>query len=422
MLDVNDDMDELYRRAAENYPLNTDSHDWNKVAAELAVTQPEGKSKNWFKGTVNLLFLLFILPAALICNHYSDSGYKDSLKVDASLAPQTYPIKKKMTQGVQGTAKNTVGIQKREKRQIIAPVTVKYQPAYIATQPSLSIMSSGLHKRRDFKDKPSASASPSTLAEQMKEKPDAIPETSKADEVISNNNNLLLATDERVKMQTEDQVISPGKQESVPVKKDKIHTKKTTQLYAGIIGNIDVSSVKFQSARAPGIGAGIVIGYQLNKHVSIESGIYWQKKFYYSDAKYYNPKTPYTAPSYKLLNVDGNCTMYEIPFNVKYDFKIAAKSKWFAVAGMSSYFMKKENYTYTSESWGRTSQKDISYDNSSNTWLSVINVSAGYQHQLGRSGTFRVEPYLKLPVKGFGWGRLPIMSGGISVGYIKTIY
>ena len=28
---VNDDMDDLYRRAAEEYPLKTDSGDWNKV-------------------------------------------------------------------------------------------------------------------------------------------------------------------------------------------------------------------------------------------------------------------------------------------------------------------------------------------------------------------------------------------------------
>ena len=32
---VNDDMDELFRRAAENYPLNTNSADWNEVQKKL---------------------------------------------------------------------------------------------------------------------------------------------------------------------------------------------------------------------------------------------------------------------------------------------------------------------------------------------------------------------------------------------------
>jgi hypothetical protein len=32
---VNDDMDELFKRAAENYPLDTNSANWNKVLAAL---------------------------------------------------------------------------------------------------------------------------------------------------------------------------------------------------------------------------------------------------------------------------------------------------------------------------------------------------------------------------------------------------
>ncbi len=40
MQDVNDDMD-LFRRAAENYPLNTDSADFNEVLKKLPAEQPE---------------------------------------------------------------------------------------------------------------------------------------------------------------------------------------------------------------------------------------------------------------------------------------------------------------------------------------------------------------------------------------------
>ncbi len=38
MQDVNDDMD-LFRRAAENYPLNTDSADFNEVLKKLPAEQ-----------------------------------------------------------------------------------------------------------------------------------------------------------------------------------------------------------------------------------------------------------------------------------------------------------------------------------------------------------------------------------------------
>ena len=39
---VNDDMDDMYRRAAEEYPLKTDSGDWNKVLEKM---QSDGKEK-----------------------------------------------------------------------------------------------------------------------------------------------------------------------------------------------------------------------------------------------------------------------------------------------------------------------------------------------------------------------------------------
>ena len=36
MQHLNDDMDELFRKAADEYPLNTGTPDWNKVAQGLA--------------------------------------------------------------------------------------------------------------------------------------------------------------------------------------------------------------------------------------------------------------------------------------------------------------------------------------------------------------------------------------------------
>jgi hypothetical protein len=45
MFDVNDNMDELFRRAAENYPLKTDTSDWQQVEQKLAATEPDKPPK-----------------------------------------------------------------------------------------------------------------------------------------------------------------------------------------------------------------------------------------------------------------------------------------------------------------------------------------------------------------------------------------
>ena len=63
---VNDDMDDVFRRAAKNYPLDTSGADWNKVMEGLqgqeASIPPNKKSHRRY------LWLLMLLPLGLVCN------------------------------------------------------------------------------------------------------------------------------------------------------------------------------------------------------------------------------------------------------------------------------------------------------------------------------------------------------------------
>ena len=40
MQQVNENMEDLFRKAAENYPLNTDTANWDEIAARLNTLQP----------------------------------------------------------------------------------------------------------------------------------------------------------------------------------------------------------------------------------------------------------------------------------------------------------------------------------------------------------------------------------------------
>ena len=85
--------------------------------------------------------------------------------------------------------------------------------------------------------------------------------------------------------------------------------------------------------------------------------------------------------------------------------------------------MKKEDYDYSLETptWMPWSQPE-SYSNSSVNWFGVINLSGGYMHTLGKAGSLRVEPYVKVPVQGLGIGSLSVWSTGIYVSFIKKIF
>ena len=205
-------------------------------------------------------------------------------------------------------------------------------------------------------------------------------------------------------------------------KENKNKKQKNKFLYAGIIGGPDISTVKSHSVKNTGFNMGIILGYQLNKKLSIETGLMWDKKFYYSEGKYFSTRKIYLPPNAKITNVNGNCSMIEIPLNVKYNFKSSGKTNWFTAAGLSSYFMKKENYKYTIVSTGAPYPYSKTYNQSSTFLLSALNVSAGYSRFLGKNTSLRVEPYAKIPLKGVGIGSLPITSVGVNMGVTKKLF
>ena len=61
---VNDDMDELFRRAAENYPLDTSNSNWNKVSSALNNTEENPNERSNKKKRFFWLFAL--IPLSLI--------------------------------------------------------------------------------------------------------------------------------------------------------------------------------------------------------------------------------------------------------------------------------------------------------------------------------------------------------------------
>ena len=114
--------------------------------------------------------------------------------------------------------------------------------------------------------------------------------------------------------------------------------------------------------------------------------------------------------------------MIELPLNLKYNFKSGEKVNWFLVTGVSSYFMNKENYDYRYSIYGQQKESNLSVNDNSKIWASVMNVGLGYSHRIGKKGTFRIEPYIKIPFKGVGVGSLPITSSGIYLGFTKNLF
>ena len=83
--------------------------------------------------------------------------------------------------------------------------------------------------------------------------------------------------------------------------------------------------------------------------------------------------------------------------------------------------MKNEKYDFTIDNNGQQYQNSSTYKNSSTNLLAVANFSVGYNRALRQNITLRIEPYIKIPLKGVGIGSLPIMSTGLNIGITKKI-
>jgi hypothetical protein len=436
MLQENDDMEELLRKAAENYPLKTDNADWEKVRLALAAEAPSVapvKNKN-YRG---LWLLLLLLPLGWAGYHY----FSEQAPVSKTATIPYGKTKDKKISETSATSDNNQPAAQNKKQedenvtQQSTDQTAKQIP--VGVHGTTAFVNGNRNKKVVVRGRTSVAIGPAT-----DENPDAATETnnSQANDkpAFPKNKEVSGEGDNKTGNDKSNDIISPKEKETVTttgqvnedakqdkkLTKDKSPSKKVKNhcLYAGVLVAPDLSTVKFQSVKNTGLNKGVIIGYRINKKLGIETGVMWDRKFYYSEGKYFNTGKIYLPPNAKITDVTGNCKMIELPVNVRYNVKSSAKATWFSTAGLSSYFMKQESYRYTIVSTGAPYPYNKTYKESSQYLLSVVNLTVGYDRSLGKVATLRIEPYVKLPLKGVGMGSLPITSLGVNLGITKKIF
>jgi hypothetical protein len=160
-------------------------------------------------------------------------------------------------------------------------------------------------------------------------------------------------------------------------------------------------------------GAGL--GYRVSKRFSIHSGFYIGRKVYTAAPEDYNPPTNFWTYYPNLKHVDADCNVFEVPINIYYDLGISEKQNWFISTGLSSIFMKKEEYNYYYKPIN--SPQYVYYsktlENKNKHYFSILNLSGGYARKLSSTVSVKAEPYAKIALTGIGYGKVKLNSGGI---------
>jgi hypothetical protein len=470
---VNDDMDDLWRRAGQEYPLNTSGADWDKVARGLGlpVTEPAVARRD----RRQYLWLLLLLLVPVICMHPFSAGSGDPGKQTAhqnsiSKKPATdnpepdarqeadnvlNPSKTREATGNAGSTgmttsgATTIPADKKGASQNIATKTNAPSKGVAAPAPLLKndAKDNGTKMLAAVKTSPSRKQKTSLATHKIKSGSHNVPASSDVVPVAAAimkdpgldgkkepaipTQDLAIKKPSALPGDTVAKIIPPPvtlapKNDSAQVADSKSKKQKPPRVphfYAGIVGGIGATTVKGQAVKKAGVDLGVVIGYQINKHFTVEAGAFWSRKHYYSKASYLNTQ-PYLPAYYKLTDVTGDCRMIEIPVNMQYHFRYSRRGNWFATAGASSYLMQREDYNYTTyNAWANTTKNyDWTYMHATRDWMAVVQLSAGYRFELKRRFQLRVEPYVQIPVKDAGYGRLPLTSGGVRVGILKNLF
>ncbi len=483
MQDINDDMDDLFRKAAEQYPLKTDGADWQKVFAGLQETSmPAAEEKE--KRKRRALWLFWLVPLGLLLsaiyyksdnqpaqqiaatkeaannslhndvvkNETNNNSQKSDVKINKEMPSAAMNMNDSTTASSSVKAKNNLeafdksGDQisfntkdskkahtesglynysgnssffKKEKENLNnnQEQTSHNKNEFITNKNTLPVLQPNTASNRiDKKDAGDNNGDAMSKLTQGKsaEASGALP--AKTDSLALNT----AKADSALHITKTDSAVNNNNSNENKSKMVKAKPRKQTGFYAGILASLDVSTIKLQRINKAGHGFELLIGYRLSKRLSVESGVNWTDKKYYSTGKYFDKTNTGIPEASKIIYTNGSCAMFEIPASVKYDFAQKKSSNWFTTAGLSSYIMKDEQYSYYANHSGNYYNATKKYSNSGSNLFSVASLSFGYQLQINKHLSLRAEPYIKMPLSGIGIAKLPIASTGIAVGFTRS--
>lgn len=179
----------------------------------------------------------------------------------------------------------------------------------------------------------------------------------------------------------------------------------------------DLTSVRGAGKSSLSENIGLAYSYPLTKGLSVSVGATYAKKNYKSAYKFYAPSNP---PELTQLpsNVSAVCDVLDVPLTASYTVLKSKKVKFNVSAGLSSYFMLKEKYTFDYEGGGSYggSQKSAVYEVSGENQhiFGVADLSISIEKKINDKINIGVKPFVKMPLTGIGYGNVDLESKGVA--------
>ncbi len=164
--------------------------------------------------------------------------------------------------------------------------------------------------------------------------------------------------------------------------------------------------------------AGLSVEYRFGGKYALKLGAnYSQKDYMTSTIENYQVEDGFWPKATAPNTASGICDVLEVSISESYFMNGHAKKGFFVNAGLTSYFLLREQYNYTYDtndpellwSWGE--------NNTNRHWFGIGEVSVGYNLPFADNSSLQIAPYAQIPLTGVGHGALKIFSSGVLIRY-----
>lgn len=416
----NNHIEDLFQKAAADYPLRTDNLNWDNVAVRLDNTVMNSvvvkKNSNVLKYAAIILFLLgsSVILYKFQFNAGDITQKKQDLKQNSASRQQKSSVE---------APEKVSALSKTNNTQVIVNAKTDFTLKHLSSfeKPDATSLSANNYSfNNDIQNpaKANITAKQPLFSDQVNNASSQNPKQDDATSTPLNENGI---ADAAHSQNVNNSATSGNSAKSV--KRVIKLQSPPTKFYGSLYGGPEFSMVKFQHISKPGYKIGVALGYRINSRFEIEIGLEREHINYYTDGKYFDKTGLNVKDAISLENVNGSSKLTNVPLTVKYNYLVRNKSHFYAGVGADVILLThNESYQYAISKNGNEADRSKNYSSVTRPkYFTGITASTGYETKLANWVSLRIEPYYQIPTCKLGVGKLPVTSFGINVGIVKDL-
>ena len=188
------------------------------------------------------------------------------------------------------------------------------------------------------------------------------------------------------------------------------------QLSYGLLGAGEVTSVGMERALRWGARGGVIAHVGLGRHWEAQLGLSYGRKRYHAAPDHYHMAEGFWVGGVAATDTESAADIWEVPLLATYHLRDRRReSSVFVSAGLTSYLLRKETFAYSYSREVPDQNHGHSMYNQHRTVLGIAQFQLGYRLLQGDRLTYRISPFVSVPLSGVGYGDVQLYTGGVSV-------